>query len=150
MHRRRKVGKTESFDSEVRIQLEVSDENPVFYLQYAYARISNIISRSIELDYQESRNPDLSLLSSDIETELISLLISFPDYVNRVTKNLEPQIIINYLQGLAMLFHRFYSKNKVLTEDKKLSEARLLLIKSIQIILRNGLNILGISHPEKM
>ena len=127
-----------------------SDENPVFYLQYAYARISNIISRSIELDYQESKNPDLSLLSSDIETELISLLISFPDYVNRVTKNLEPQIIIYYLQGLAMLFHRFYSKNKVLTEDKKLSEARLLLIKSIQIILRNGLNILGISHPEKM
>ena len=50
----------------------------------------------------------------------------------------------------ALLFHRFYSKNKVLTDDKKLSEARLLLIKSIQITLRNGLNILGISHPEKM
>ena len=127
-----------------------SDENPVFYLQYAYARISNIINRSIGLDYQESKNPDLSLLSSDIETELISLLITFPDYVNRVTEKLEPQIIINYLQSLAMLFHRFYSKNKVLTDDKKLSEARLLLIKSIQIVLRNGLNILGISHPEKM
>ena len=53
------------------------------------------------------------------------------------------------MQGLAMLFHRFYSKNKVLTEDKKLSEARLLLIKSIQTVLRNGLDILGISHPEK-
>ena len=89
-------------------------------------------------------------MSSNIELELISLLISFPDCIERVTKQLEPQIIINYLQSLAILFHRFYSKNKVLTEDKKLSEARLLLIKSIQIVLRNGLNILGISHPEKM
>ena len=104
----------------------------------------------MELDYQKSKNPDLSLLSSDIELELINLLISFPDCIDMVTKKLEPQIIINYLQNVAILFHRFYSTNKVLTDDKKLSEARLLLIKAIQIILRNGLNILGISHPEKM
>ena len=60
------------------------------------------------------------------------------------------QIIINYLQSLALLFHRFYSKKKVLTDNKELSEARLILIKSIRIVLKNGLNILGISHPEKM
>ena len=104
----------------------------------------------MELDYQKSKNPDLSLLSSDIELELINSLISFPDCIKRVTKKLEPQIIINYLQSLALLFHRFYSKNKVLSDNRELSEARLILIESIQIVLRNGLKILGISHPEKM
>jgi len=127
-----------------------SDENPVFYLQYAYARISNIINRSIELKYEQSENPNLTLLTSSIELELINSLISFPDCINRVTEKLEPQIIITYLQNTAILFHRFYSKNKVLTDDRDLSSARLLLIKSIQIVLRNGLDILGISHPEKM
>ena len=127
-----------------------SDENPVFYLQYAYARISNIINRSVELKYDQTENPDLTLLTSDIELELINSLISFPDCINRVTEKLEPQIIINYLQNIAILFHRFYSKNKVLTDNKDLSSARLLLIKSIRIVLKNGLDILGISHPEKM
>ena len=126
-----------------------SDENPVFYLQYAYARISNIINKSQKLNY-ETENPNLSLLSTDIELELINLLISFPDCIKEVTKKLEPQIILNYLQNLALLFHRFYSKNKVLTENKELSKSRLLLIKSIQIVLRNGLDIIGITHPEKM
>ena len=135
---------------DINIAKSESDENPVFYLQYAYARINNIINRSLELKYDESKTINLSLLSTDIELELINLLISFPDCIKRVTKKLEPQIIINYLQSLALLFHRFYSKNKVLTDNEELSKARLQLIRSIQIVLRNGLDILGISHPEKM
>ena len=127
-----------------------SDENPVFYLQYAYARINNIINKSIELKYKETNDVDLDLLTSNIELELINSLISFPDCMTQVTKKLEPQIIINYLQNIAILFHRFYAKNKVLTDNKELSLARLMLIKSIKIVLRNGLDILGISHPEKM
>ena len=126
-----------------------SDENPVFYLQYAYARICNIINRSTELNYN-IENPDLSLLSTDIEIEIINALISFPDCIEEVTNKLEPQIIINYLQNIALIFHRFYSKNKVLTDDVELSKSRLLLIKAIQIVLRNGLDIIGISHPERM
>lgn len=126
-----------------------SDENPVFYLQYAYARICNIITRATELNY-DMKQPDLSLLSTEIETEIINNLISFPDCIEEVTTKLEPQIIINYLQNIALKFHRFYSTNKVLTEDKELSNSRLLLIKAIQIVLRNGLDIIGISHPERM
>jgi len=126
-----------------------SDENPVFYLQYAYARICNIINRATELNY-DIENPDLSLLSTDIELEIINALISFPDCIEEVTSKLEPQIIINYLQNIALIFHRFYSKNKVLTDNMELSKSRLLLIKAIQIILRNGLDIIGISHPERM
>ena len=67
-----------------------------------------------------------------------------------MTNKLEPQIIINYLQNIALKFHRFYSKNKVITDNKELTNARLLLIKAIQIVLRNGLDIIGISHPERM
>ena len=134
---------------DVNIAKSESDENPVFYLQYAYARICNIINRSDELNY-ETTNPDLSLLSTYIETEIINSLIIFPDCVKDVTRKLEPQIIINYLQSLALLFHRFYSKNKVLTDDVELSKARLLLIRGIKIVLRNGLDIIGISHPERM
>ena len=126
-----------------------SDENPVFYLQYAYARICNIINRATELNY-DIEDPDLSLLSTDIELEIINALISFPDCIEEVTIKLEPQIIINYLQNIALIFHRFYSKNKVLTDNMELSKSRLLLIKAIQVILRNGLDIIGISHPERM
>ena len=126
-----------------------SDENPVFYLQYAYARICNILNRAIELNY-DTKNPELSLLNTDIELEIINNLISFPDCIKEVANKLEPQIIINYLQNVALQFHRFYSKNKVLTDDKELSKSRLLLIKSIKIVLRNGLDIIGISHPERM
>jgi arginyl-tRNA synthetase len=126
-----------------------SDENPVFYLQYAYARICNILNRAIELNY-DTKNPELSLLNTDIELEIIHNLISFPDCIKEVANKLEPQIIINYLQNVALQFHRFYSKNKVLTDDKELSKSRLLLIKSIKIVLRNGLDIIGISHPERM
>jgi len=134
---------------DINIAKSESDENPVFYLQYAYARICNIINRAEELNY-ETANPNLSLLSADIETEIMNSLITFPDCVKDVTRKLEPQIIINYLQNLALLFHRFYSKNKVLTDDKELSKSRLLLIKGIKIVLGNGLDIIGISHPERM
>ena len=118
-------------------------------MQYAYARICNILNRAIELNY-DTKNPELSLLNTDIELEIINNLISFPDCIKEVANKLEPQIIINYLQNIALQFHRFYSKNKVLTDDKELSKSRLLLIKSIKIVLRNGLDIIGISHPERM
>jgi len=135
---------------DINIAKTESDENPVFYLQYAYARISNIINRAIQLEYVDNSEPNLTLLCTDIEIELINMLIALPDYVEDTLNKLEPQIIVNYLQALAILFHRFYSKNKVLTDDRELSKSRLLLIKSIQIVLRNGLDIIGISHPEKM
>ena len=89
-------------------------------------------------------------MSSDIELEIINLLITFPDIIIDVANKLEPQTITNYLQNLASLFHRYYSRNKVLSDDVELSKSRLLLIKSIQIVLRNGLDIIGISHPERM
>ena len=134
---------------DINIAKSESDENPVFYLQYAYARICNIINRSKELNCK-TENPNLSLLSTDIELEIINSVISFPDCINDVTNKLEPQIITNYLQNLALLFHRFYSQNKVLTDNEEITKSRLLLIQSIQIVLRNGLDIIGISHPERM
>jgi len=134
---------------DINIAKSESDENPVFYLQYAYARICNIINISKELNCK-TENPNLSLLSTDIELEIINSVISFPDCINDVTNKLEPQIITNYLQNLALLFHRFYSQNKVLTDNEELTKSRLLLIQSIQIVLRNGLDIIGISHPERM
>ena len=127
-----------------------SDNNPVFYLQYAHARMVNIISRAKDFQYNINLKADLSLLNEEKEQQLINQLLHFPELVKNSCRSLEPQIIVNYLQDLATKFHKYYSHHKVITENKELTEARLILIKALQIGLRNGLTIIGISAPDRM
>ena len=127
-----------------------SDNNPVFYLQYAHARICNIIKRGKGLGMKSSNGYDITLLTHSSEIELLKAIGEFPEIMALALKILEPQDIVNYLQDLAARFHRFYVDCRVITDDENISEARLALIKATKIVLSNGLKILGISSPERM
>ena len=127
-----------------------SDENPVFYLQYAHARVCNIIKRGEAFDHLLNPNCNLSLLDKEIEHQLIQKLSEFPEIIERAHYSLEPQTVANYLHELATIFHRYYAQEKVITDDKELTAARLILVESTRIVFLNGLTMLGISAPERM
>lgn len=127
-----------------------SEKNPVFYLQYAHARICNIIKRYEALDNPKLNNYDLSLLTHQSELRLLKKLEQFPQVIENSRTALEPQTIATYLYDTANNFHRFYSDCRVITEDKDLTRSRIALIQAVKIVLRNGLTILGITTPERM
>ena len=137
-------------DFDLNLAKDQSDKNPVFYLQYAYARICNIIRHGEGQNYKFSDDFDATLLNKSSEIKLLKLMSNFPTMMETALDTLEPQIIANYLQELASSFHKFYGNCKVITEDKNISQSRLGLINGTKIILSTGLSILGISAPEKM
>lgn len=126
-----------------------SDENPVFYLQYAYARISSILRMTKE-EGLESSLENLNLLSTKEEQNLLKKLFEFSDVVLYSAENYETHRITIYLEELAALFHRFYTECRIIGSEKNLAQARIALCMAIQTVLRNGLSILGVSAPEKM
>ena len=129
---------------------EQSDVNPVFYIQYAHARCCNILRR-FDGNIDELDTSILSELETDLESQIIGKLLSFPELINKSSDTLEPQNISNYLMELSSNFHSYYAKERVIgLENKKLTEARIYLINSIRIVIRNGLQVLGIEAPEKM
>lgn len=124
-----------------------SEENPVYYLQYAHARISSILKFA-----KRKINPrtDLNLLAAPEEKELIKKLEAYPKVLIQATDSLEPYRVAEYLRELAAQFHKFYTVCRVVTEDEALTDARLLLVDGVRVVFRNGLAVLGISHPETM
>jgi len=126
-----------------------SDENPVFYLQYAHARISSILRMTKDENLNLSLE-NLELLTQDEEQNLLKKLFEFPDEVLLSAENFEPHRICVYLEELAALFHKFYTECRIIGSPKELAEARIALIIAVQTVLRNGLKILGVSAPEKM
>jgi len=137
-------------DFDLGLAADQSEQNPVYYLQYAHARICNIIKHGLQKGIKETNSFQCELLANEDELNLIRHMVYFPELIETVHDTLEPQNIANYLQELASRFHRFYSRCRVITEDIELSKARLGLISSVKIILRNGLSILGITAPEQM
>ena len=127
-----------------------SEKNPVYYIQYAHARISNIINNGKAKNLSINGKFDASLLNHESEISLIKSLNDFPEVMVKVLDNLDPQIIANYLHSIASEFHKFYAKCRVITDDIELTKSRLNLINSAKIVLGNGLKILGIQAPEKM
>ncbi|MFQ6612811.1 MAG: arginine--tRNA ligase [Fidelibacterota bacterium] len=127
-----------------------SEKNPVYYLQYAHARICNIIKRAKSTPWYSDDNFNSALLKHSAELELLKKLELFPMIMEQVLDSLEPQIIANYLQETATRFHKFYSECRVISDDEDLSRARLALVKATRIILANGLKVLGIQAPERM
>lgn len=124
-----------------------SDENPVYYLQYAHARISSILKFSKR---KIDSHANLGRLGEPEENELIKKLHDYPNILVQVSQALEPYRLVEYLRELAAQFHKFYAQHRVVTEDEELSAARLLLVDGVRIVLRNGLEALGVSHPETM
>ena len=124
-----------------------SEENPVFYIQYANARINSIMEKSHlkKIDFD-----NLHLLSEEKEIILIKKLLHFPEVVKEAATNYAPHKIAFYLQDLSSEFHHYYKSTKVLVEDKETLNSRLALLSLIKIVLVNGLNLLGVSSPDKM
>jgi arginyl-tRNA synthetase len=137
-------------DFDLNLAKDQSDKNPVFYLQYAYARICNIIRYGENQGFKFSEKFDPTLLNESSEIKLLKLMSNFPTMMETALETLEPQTIAIYLQDLASSFHKFYGNCKVITNDEKLSQSRLGLINGAKIIISIGLSILGVSAPEKM
>ena len=137
-------------DFDLDMAKDQSDKNPVFYLQYAYARICNIIKQSNNEKLSTAKTCDLNLLSHENELIMLKHMAQFPDIIDIAYENFEPQYVAVFLQQLASCFHKFYNSCKVNTNDTGLTNARIKLIKAVKIILNNGFNILGISSPERM
>lgn len=140
------------FDFDLDLAVEQSNDNPVFYVQYAHARICSIIKLLAE---QKTTVQPLSainkdLLNTDAEIELIKLLARFPEEIKSAANLREPSIITRYAQDLAAGFHTFYAACKVKTDDKELSAARLKLVDATRIVIKNVLKVLSIEAPEHM
>ncbi len=128
---------------------EAGDKNPVFYLQYAHARISSIL-RKAEEEYSFSKEADLSLLKHDSEEGLIKTILRFPEMIVGAANAREPHRLINFLNDVASAFTSFYHDCRIIGVDEDLAQARIELAKATAQVLRNGLTILGISAPENM
>ncbi|HOX10052.1 MAG TPA: DALR anticodon-binding domain-containing protein, partial [Candidatus Omnitrophota bacterium] len=136
-------------DFDLELAKKQTQENPVFYVQYAHARICSIITASgrTETDICKA---DAGLLSAQEEINLLKELRQYPLAVRLSAQELDPYRIVTYLQGLAACFHKFYEANKVISEDSALTGSRLYLISCVKRVLANGLTLLGVSCPVKM
>jgi arginyl-tRNA synthetase len=126
-----------------------SDENPVFYLQYAHARICSILN-AVEEKNLNPNTDNLKLLTAEEEQRLLKKLHLFEEEVLYSAEHFEPHRICIYLEELAAAFHKFYHFHRILGSEKNLAEARLALAIATKIVIKNGLLILGVSAPEKM
>jgi arginyl-tRNA synthetase len=139
-------------DFDLELAKKQSSENPVYYVQYAHARICSIVRMAQErgIALPVYANIDLSVLNEPEEKTLIKLLVRYPEIIYGAAKSLEPHRVTFYLNELAGIFHSYYNKNKVISENDQLTAARLFLVKAVRIVLQNALKILGVSAPEKM
>ena len=143
-------GMSSHLNFDIELAKNESDENPVFYLQYAHARLCNILKHAKSVNYNFDLNADLLQLSLESEIQLIKNIMEFPIMIQKAHDTLEPQTIANYLYELASQFHKYYAKERIITDNLKLTTARLVLVKALQIVIYNGLSILGINTPKKM
>jgi arginyl-tRNA synthetase len=128
-----------------------SDDNPVYYVQYAHTRMAGIL-RTARLKPEDVRadGADLSLLSEGDEQAIVKHLAEFPKTVDRAAESLEPHRITFYLEELARLANGWYHRHRVVGSGGELERARLVLVRAVQIVLANGLSLLGVSAPERM
>ncbi|MBZ9577458.1 arginine--tRNA ligase [Patescibacteria group bacterium] len=132
---------------DVSIAKEQSEKNPVYYVQYAHARICSILRKAKGFKFQVS---SFRLLDHPSELSLIKRLIRFPEIIGDTAKDYQVQRVPQYATDLATEFHKFYRDCKVISDDKELSQARLSLILATQTVLKNTLDLMGISAPKKM
>ena len=143
-------GANSHLDFDLDLAKDESEKNPVYYLQYANARISNLLIR-YDKEISDEGKIDLSLLKENDEIALAKLLSEFPNKMEEVLKTLEPRKIATYLEEVAAAYHKFYGNHKIINlQNLALSASRKKLCEATKIILKNGLSILGISAPERM
>lgn len=141
---------------DIDLALSQSNDNPVYYIQYAHARVCSVQRKLAERGEKgkalelNADDVNLEALAEPQEAELLKQLARFPDIVTRAAESAEPQQIANYLRELAAEFHAYYNAHKVLVDDEPLREARLALSEGVRQVIANGLALLGVSAPEVM
>lgn len=138
-------------DFDMELAKQQSQENPVYYVQYAHARIMSIFrqARAAGVEIPQPEQVDYTRLGEE-ELQIVRKIADFPEEIAIAARNLAPHRIARYVLDLAGLFHSFYNHQRVLNEDKALQDARLILMESVRITLKNALDILGVSAPEQM
>jgi len=142
-----------SADAQMDFDLELvkreSPENPVYYVQYAHARIASIFRLAQErgIDYKDG---DVSLLTTEPELVLIRKMLLLPEIIEMVVRNLEPHHLPYYAQDLATIFHSFYKQCRVVSDDEALTKARLKLVEAARMVLAKTLRLMGTTVPERM
>jgi arginyl-tRNA synthetase len=139
-------------DFDLELAKKESPDNPVYYVQYAHARIASILrlAQEREIDYQDG---DVSLLTTEPELTLIRKMTLLPEIVETVAVTLQPHHLAYYAQDLATVFHSFYKQCRVVSqepEDEALTKARLRLVKAAQIVLARTLHLMGMTAPDSM
>ena len=128
---------------------EQSKDNPLYYIQYAHARICSVL-RKAENEFEDFDSVELALLGSEKEIEILKLLRQYPQLIERSAKAGEPHLLCYFLRDLSGVFHSYYNSEKFLIEDKELMTSRLFLLKGVKQVIANGLRVLGIKAPEEM
>jgi arginyl-tRNA synthetase len=140
-------------DSQMDFDLELakkqSADNPVYYIQYAHARIASILRLAQDRGIKDTAG-DVSLLTDASELTLIRKMLLLPEIVETIAQTLEPHHLTYYAQDLATAFHAFYKNCRVVTDDKAMTGARLKLVKAAKIVLERTLNLMGMNAPDKM
>lgn len=140
-------------DFDLDLAVKQDSQNPVYYVQYAHARICSIFKKldsDVKDLYSSSKDPDLSCLTQEIEKKLIFYMAMYPQELIKSAKNYDPTKITRYIINLATLFHKFYSSCKIVSEDSKLTVARLYICESVRIILKSILELMKVDAPESM
>lgn len=149
----RKVDQLVDFDIE--LAKSKSQENPVYYVQYAHARICSVMRQLAEKSYiWDEKNANniehLVSLTEDLELALLKHMSKYIDFITATALSYEPHRVVQYLKDLAHLFHRYYNTHSILVDEDKIRNARVALVLAVKQILANALNLLGVSSPEKM
>jgi arginyl-tRNA synthetase len=140
----------QTMDFDLELATKQSDENPVYYVQYAHARIASILERAVE-EGLSSTDADTSLLTHPAEQALIRQLMLLPEVLELVIADLAPHHLPHYSQELARSFHAFYTECRVIQPDEPaLTSARLLLLEATRVVLARTLGLMGITAPDEM
>ncbi|MGG4166010.1 arginine--tRNA ligase [Rossellomorea vietnamensis] len=138
-------------DFDLDLAVSQSNENPVYYAQYAHARICSILRQAEEQGLASEDKIDLKLIGTEKEVDLLKKLGEFPQMIADAAEKRTPHRVANYINDLASAFHSFYNANKVLDEEnRELTTARLALVKVVRVTLQNALALIGVAAPEKM
>ena len=143
-----------SMESQLDFDLDLakkkSSDNPVYYVQYAHARICSIFRQTAEMNIKMEEDPDFNLLIHSSEIDLINKIADYEEEIEKAAKDYAPQKITRYAHDLAALFHAFYRDCRIIGVENKIASARLALIKVTAHVIKHSLNLLGVSAPEAM
>jgi arginyl-tRNA synthetase len=139
-------------DFDLDLAKEQSSENPVYYVQYAHARICNILKQAevCKIKIPDVLSINLQPLKLSEELSIIKKILIFPELIEKMAVSLEPHLITHYLLDLSGDFHSYYNKYRVISDDNDLTIARLTMVKALGVVIKNSLNILGVTAPEEM